>query len=1059
MFRTKLMFIFSIAVLPLNVVWARGTEWNDPSVTEVNAEPARAGFMVYADAASALEYEPEQSPYYKSLNGVWKFAWSRRPVDRPVDFHQAGYDTSSWKNINVPSDWQFEGFGVPYYSNITYPFEAEFPKAPENYNPVGSYVRTFEVPPQWRGKQVFLHFGAVKSAFYCWLNGRYVGYREDSKTPAEFNVTKYITDGTNTLAVEVYRWCDGSYLEDQDMWRFAGIERDVFLYATGPVAVRDIEIQSPLDDTYVNGLLSAKILLKNYSDQSEKGSLIVTLRGRSNGETIYNESKSFDLGGKSEQSIVFDKTIEAPARWSAEKPNLYDLLITVKDLQQQTLQVTAQRVGFRTCEIKNGQFCVNGKAVLVKGVNRHEHNQFRGHVLSKEDMIADIRLMKRFNINSVRCSHYPDDPYWYALCDEYGLYVVDEANIEAHGLGTYLGGEYGYNMSSPVAEQDDWLESILFRVRNMIERDKNHPCIVTWSLGNEAGKGRNFEKAYRWAKGRDPSRPVQYEQAWREPYTDIVAPMYYHIDQLEAYCRLDDENRPLIMCEYTHSMNNSTGNLQDYWDVIEAHPQLQGGFIWDWIDQGLLQQNSTGQSYWAYGGDFGPQGAPSDGTFCLNGITFPDHTPKPALWEVSKVYQNVKFKADDLAEGLFTVNNQFFFTDLSEYDVSYTITGMDKTVAEGRIDLPSGLPARTSLQVRIPDVSVTPEPGVEYFINFFVTTRQATAVVPKNHIVAYEQFRLPVFKKLTETSPASINGPGLSLKKTYEGITVYGKGFTIIFDSETADLRDYVFHGVSLIKHNLVPNFWRIPTDNDRGNHMPERCEPWKNIAAARKMQSVEVTENTANKVMIIAKSKLPPGDSDYTTTYTVLKDGRVQVQAQIKINIDDTPELPRYGMKLAVLGDLKNIIWLGRGPHENYWDRKTSAFVGLYSGTVMEQYTPYIFPQENGNKTDVRWVALQNDSGLGLLVTGKQPLEINAHHYLENDFDARVRHTIDVPFQNLTELCIDLHQQGVGGDNSWGDPVHDKYRLLGKSYSYGFILKPIEGDKTDIIREAGRLQ
>jgi beta-galactosidase len=993
------------------------------------------------------------------LNGVWKFTWSRKPTERPVNFYKRGYDTSSWKDINVPGDWQFEGFGVPYYSNITYPFKAEFPKAPEDYNPVGSYVRTFEVPSQWRGRQIFLHFGAVKSAFYCWLNGKYVGYHQDSKTPVEFNITEYLADRTNTLAVEVYRWCDGSYLEDQDMWRFSGIERDVFLYATNPVTFRNIEIQSLLDETYTNGQLLAKVLLKNYTDQSKKGSLIVTLRDRTNGETIYNESKLFVLDGKSEQTLTFDKTIEAPALWSAEHPNLYDLIITVQDDNQQTLQVTAQRVGFRTCEIKNGQFCINGKPVLVKGVNRHEHNQIRGHVLSKEDMIADIRLMKQFNINAVRCSHYPDDPYWYALCDEYGLYVVDEANIEAHGLGTYLGGEYGYNMTSPVAEQNDWLDSILFRVRNMIERDKNHPCIVTWSLGNEAGKGQNFAKAYRWAKERDPSRPVQYEQAWREPYTDIVAPMYHLIGQLEAYCKLDNENRPLIMCEYSHSMNNSTGNLQDYWDVIEAHPQLQGGFIWDWMDQGLLQHNSKGESYWAYGGDFGPEGAPSDGTFCLNGVTFPDHTPKPALWEVKKVYQNVKFKADDLAKGLFTIRNQFFFTDLSEYDISYKITGLDKTIADGRIDLPNGLPAQTFQQVRIPYTSITPEPGVEYFINFFVTTRQETPVVPKNHIVASEQFKLPVFRELAKTSPASSDGPGLSLKKTYEGITVSGRDFTVIFEPETADLKDYVFRGTSLIKRSLVPNFWRIPTDNDRGNHMPERCEPWKDIVTKRHVESIDITENTTDKVVIVAKSKLSTGDSDYVVTYMVLKDGSVEVQPQIKINKDNTPELPRYGMKLTVIGDLKNMTWLGRGPHENYWDRKTSAFIGLYSGSVMEQYTPYISPQENGNKTDVQWVALQDDKGRGLLIAGRQPLEINAHHYLESDFDERVRHTFDVPFQNLTELCIDLHQQGVGGDNSWGNPVHDKYRLLDKSYHYSFILKPIEGDKAEVIRQAVNLQ
>ncbi len=1057
MYNRKLIFLVIISLFLLNLVQAQGAEWNDPSVTDVNSEPAHATFMVYDDAKSALANQPEQSSFYKSLNGIWKFAWSRKPADRPVDFYKAGYDTGTWDDIEVPGDWQFQGYGVPYYANITYPFDANFPKAPEDYNPVGSYVHKFEVPSQWQGKQVFLHFGAVKTAFYCRINGRYVGYREDSKTPAEFNVTEYLTEGDNTLAIEVYRWCDGSYLEDQDMWRFAGIERDVFLYATSPVTIRDIEILSSLDATYVNGLLSAKILMKNYTDRNENGSVTVTLQDRVNGKVLYNTSQTFHLEPKSERLVIFDKAIEAPAQWSAEHPNLYDLLIIVKDSGQKTLQVTAQRVGFRTCEVKDGQFCVNGRAVLVKGVNRHEHNHVRGHVLTKEDMIADIKLMKRFNINAVRCSHYPDDPYWYSLCDEYGLYVVDEANIEAHGLGTYLGGEYGYNMSSPVGEQTDWLKSILFRVQNMIERDKNHPCIVTWSLGNEAGKGDNFAKAYQWVKQRDPSRPVQYEQAWRDPYTDIVVPMYHLLGQLEAYCELEDENRPLIMCEYTHSMNNSTGNLQDYWDLIEARPQLQGGFIWDWMDQGLLQQNSTGQSYWAYGGDFGPEGAPSDGNFCLNGIVFPDGTPKPALWEVKKVYQNVKFKADDFSEGLFSIDNQFLFTDLSEFEVGYTFIGEGKTVAEGIVDLSGGLPAQTSQQIQVPDISVKPEPGVEYFINFFVSTTKATDMLPEGHIIAAEQFRIPVVEPLEKMSPASVSE--LSTKKTYEGITVYGDDFTIIFDSDTGDLKDYVFRGASLIKRSLVPNFWRIPTDNDRGNRMHERCEPWKDIAAKRKVQSVEITDNTPDKVVITATSKLSTGDSDYVNTYTVRKDGSVEVAAKIDINANDAPELPRYGMKLAVVGDLKNMTWLGRGPHENYWDRKTSAFVGLYSGTVMEQYTPYISPQENGNKTDVRWVTIQDKDGVGLLIVGKQLLEINAHHYLETDFDARVRHTIDVPFQNLTELCIDLHQRGVGGDNSWGNPVHDKYKLLDKSYSYGFILKPIKGDKTDIIRQAKQLQ
>ena len=714
-------------------------------------------------------------------------------------------------------------------------------------------------------------------------------------------------------------------------------------------------------------------------------------------------------------------------------------------------------MGFRTSEVKDGQFRVNGKPVLIKGVNRHEHSDTKGHVLSRDDMIRDIKLMKQFNINAVRCSHYPDDPYWYALCDEYGLYVVDEANIEAHGLGRYLGGEYGYNMSSPVAQQADWLESILFRVRNMVERDKNHPSVVIWSLGNESGKGENFAKAYHWAKDRDPSRPVQYEQAWRDDDTDIVAPMYHLIGQLEDFTRQNDP-RPLIMCEYTHSMNNSTGNLQDYWDVIEAHPQLQGGFIWDWVDQGLLKYDLKGQAYWAFGGDFGPAGAPSDGTFCINGVVFPDRTPKPGLWEVKKVYQNVKFKADNLNKGLFTIDNQFWFTDLADFDVDYTIAGLDQTVAKGDIDLPEGLAPQTSKQVTIPLSAVKPEPGVEYFLNFQVTTKQATPMLTAGHIIAAEQFKLPIFQ--APSRPAEIGDrQDLTVKQTYEGIAVHGQDFTIIFADKTGDLHDYVYRGISLMKQNLMPNFWRIPTDNDRGNHMPERCAPWKDIAGRRQIQSVNITEESPDKVTIMVTSKLATGEAEYINTYTVRRDASVAVKAAISIQADNTPELPRFGMKLALSGRFKRITWLGRGPQESYWDRKTGAFVGLYSGWISEQYTPYISPQENGNKTDVRWAVLEDDQGLGLLVVGRPLLEVNAHHYLEDDFDARVRHTIDVPFQNLTELCIDLHQQGVGGDNSWGNPVHDQYTLSDKHYEYNFVIKPVQDDKAVFMKEAISLQ
>ncbi len=1034
----------------------QSSEWNDLSIYEVGTEPKRTSFMYFPDRHSALSYDTERSSFYKSLNGTWQFSWSRKPADRVPDFYRADYDAGSWKSINVPGDWQFQGYDVPIDFNMGYAFERNVPFAPQNYNPVGQYLRDFEVPTEWKGQLVFLHFAGVNSAFYVWLNGKYLGYHEDSKTPAEFNITKYLTQGKNTIAVEVYRWPDGAYLEDQDFWRLSGIERDVFIYAVNPVAVRNVEINSPLDDKYANGKFSSKVLVNNYTDKPATGIIRLELIDRRTKKRVVQEEKTVKLPAGGSQSVAFEKTIDTPQQWSAEKPNLYDVLVTLSDNNGKPLQVIPQRVGFRTSEVKNGKFLINGKPVLVKGVNRHEHNDKVGHYVTKEDMLADVRLMKQFNINAVRCSHYPADPYYYELCDEYGLYVVDEANIECHGLITYTPTpEYFNKASSPVASEPQWRAMLQARVNSMVERDKNHPSIVIWSLGNESGYGENIKYVYDWLKGHDV-RPVQYEPCWLENSTDIVAPMYIVASQLINFTKMNDP-RPLIMCEYSHAANNSNGNLQDYWDLIEAHPQLQGGFIWDWIDQGFLQTNSDGKHYWAIGGDFGPVNVPSDGNGCINGITFPDRTPKPALWEVKKVYQNVRFKAVNLEQAVFTVKNNFFFTDLSDFNITYAIVGVDKIVSQGAVGLHDGLAPQTETRVHIP-LDTHYEAGIEYFVTFYVRTKRDRPGLAKGHLVAYEQFRLPFFKKYVNTEPVH-KDDGLVLSKTYEGITIHKKDFTIIFDQKSGELSDYVYKGVSLLRRNLVPNFWRLPTDNDRGNGMPRRCEPWKNITSKQTIKSVKIVQNTADSAVIEVQSGLSSGQSEYTNTYVIRKDGSIEVWAEIKIETESAPELPRFGMKLATIGSLKTMTWLGRGPQETYWDRKTGALVGLYSGTVMEQYTPYITPQENGHKTDVRWVALQDDNGLGLLVAGKQLIEINAHHYLEEDFDERVTHTIDVPFNNLVELCIDLHQMGVGGDNSWGLPVHDEYKLREKDYRYGFVLAPISGTTQEIIEKAKRLQ
>jgi beta-galactosidase len=1054
---TNNLSLFIALLLFPCLVKSQENEWNSPSVNVVGAEPGRASFMYYADKQSAVKNLTENSPYYKSLNGIWKFNWCRKPTDKPVDFYKTGYDVGNWKTIHVPGEWQLQGFGVPIDVNTGFGFENRFPRAPEDYNPVGSYLREFDIPVDWIGMQVFLHFEGVSSAYYVWVNGHYVGYSEDSRTGREYDITSHLYQGRNTLAVQVYRWCDGSYLEDQDFWRFSGIERNVYLYAANPAAVRNLEIIATLDDKYKAGLFSTNVLVKNYGSGNSSPELTLELTDLRSKKTVYSQTQKMNLSGKSERSVNFNATIASVAQWSAEKPDLYDLTLTLKEGNNS--QVIAQKVGFRRIEIKNQQFLVNGKPVYIKGVNRHEHNQYTGRSLTHEQMEKEVKQMKLFNINAVRCSHYPDDPYWYELCDEYGIYVVDEANIEAHGLITYTPApDYFHKAISPVAADPIWKDALQFRIKNMVDRDRNHPCIVIWSLGNESGGGANFENMYRWLKSYDNSRPVQYEPCYLDNATDIAVPMYYVESQLLGFLRKNDP-RPLIMSEYSHAANNSNGNLQDYWDLIEQYPQLQGGFIWDWIDGGIAQINANGEKYWAHGGDFGPADVPSDGNGCINGINFPDLTPKPAMWEVKKVYQNIGFKAVDLEKGVFSIKNKFFFLDLSDFEIEYEISGTGKVVSKGKVNLDKGLAPQSTVEFTIPETKIEPEPGIEYFISFYVKPKNEIMGIPYGHIVAAEQFALPCFKKVKLLRDLTGNKETLVLKRTYEGITIHKGDFTIIFDSRSGELKDYVYKSVSLLRRNLEPNFWRLPTDNDKGNGMPQRCAIWKDIKSKQTIEAVNVICETADSVLLEVKSKLSAGNSSYRNLYIIRIDGSIEVQASLRIDPDSLPEIPRFGMKLSTIGSLKQMTWFGRGPQESYWDRKTGAFVGLYSGTVMEQYTPYITPQENGNKTDVRWVALQDSNGLGILIVGKQPLEINAHHYYESSFNEQTIHTFDVPFQNVTELCIDLHQQGVGGDNSWGQPVHDKYKLLEKQYNYRFVIMPVYGNSQSILDQSRNLQ
>ncbi|MFD1257830.1 glycoside hydrolase family 2 TIM barrel-domain containing protein [Mucilaginibacter terrae] len=1018
-----------------------GQEWKDYSVLQVNAELPRASFMVYKNKHAALQNQYLPTSSYQSLNGKWRFKWSRNPSQKPNAFFENDYNVTGWKFITVPSDWQMQGYDEAYYTNSIYPYSAKFPAAPEDFNPVGSYKREFLLDPSWKGQQIMLHFKGVNSAFYVWVNGKKVGFSRDSKTPAEFNITPYVKPGSNSVAVEVYRWNAGSWLEDQDMWRFSGIERDVYVYALPQTTIWDYQTNAGLTDNYQNGKFELNLSLRNFNSVPQNGRIKIELLNSVDHAIIYSELKNWRTVMQPDVHIAFQKLIPHPLIWSAEQPKLYTLLIQLLDADGKLIQVVSQQVGFRSIESKNGRFLVNGKRVYIKGVTRHEHDAITGHVVTLQSMITDIRLMKENNINAVRCSHYPNDPRFYELCDKYGLYVIDEANIESHGLGKYIGKGYGYNMRTPTADSASWYPAHLDRTRRMFERDKNHPSIVIWSLGNEAGIGENFHKTYQWLKSHDSTRLVQYEQEWTGPYTDVVAPMYHTIPDLIAYSK-SAEQRPLIMCEYAHAMNNSVGNLQDYWDVIESHQKLQGGFIWEWVDQGLLDKAPDGTPFFGVGGDFSPKGTPSEGLFCIKGLVFPDRKPKPSLFEVKKVYQNVNIIPADITKGNFWIKNKFFFTDLSDFNIDYTIKGNGNRVSSGVINLPKGVAPGDSALISIPVNNFKILPGTEYYVMFNIRLKKSTNIINAGHIIAAEQIKIPYYKATSNNKPKLQNG--LTFTQHQSKCIVSNLDFAYTFDNKTGILSTMMYKGHNLLQEGLFPDFWRVPTSNDIGNKSPQRLAVWKNIQAFTKLNEFEAEQTTAHSIQIKINSTITSANAQLNILYTITDDGEIHVNLSFHKKDDKAPELPRFGMRLTLPGEFQDMSWYGRGPFESYWDRKTAAFVDIYRGKVQEQYTPYISPQENGNKTDVRWVSFTNKHGIGMMVKGDSLINVSAHHYQQEDLE-KASHTNEVPVKNLVELHVDLQQMGVGGDTSWGAYAHDQYRLLQSAYNYGFKITPFE--------------
>lgn len=1034
-----ILFVFAFSVR----IFGQPAEWENPKINAINKEPARASFMVYDNEKAAIADEYSKSPWYQSLNGTWKFNWVDQPEKRPVDFYKNSFDVSKWKDIPVPSDWQMHGYDYAHYVNMRYPFPMNQPFIDHKYNPVGSYKRSFTVPANWKGMDVYVYFGGVNSAMYLWINGEKVGYSEDSKTPAEFNITKYLKNGENSIAVEVYRWCDGSYLEDQDFFRLSGIERDVYLYATPKIRIADFFAKAGLDAQYVNGTFYLDVKLKSSSEKAEENlNLLVSLYDAATGEKVLTESKKLNIAKEGDASVNFSQLLNNVKQWSAEFPNLYNLTLQLQDSKGNLVVATGCNVGFRTSEIKNGQLLFNGKPILFKGVNRHETDPVTGHVISVESMMKDIQLLKQFNLNAVRTAHYPNDPMWYKLCDIYGIYLYDEANIESHG--------YGYSPDKTLGNHPDYLQMHMERTENMVERDKNHPSVIVWSLGNEAGTGSNFLATYKWIKERDKTRPVHYERAEKdtkitERHTDIQGDMYAGLGHIDRYLKKDPD-RPFIWCEYAHAMGNSTGNFQDLWDYVESHPKHQGGFIWDWVDQGFYKTNKKGLKYFGYGGDFEPEGTYTDLNFCANGLVWPDRTVHPAIWEVKKVYQYIKIRPVNLETYRFEVKNMFDFTNLSEYKIRWEVFANGISFQKGELPVLNVAP-RNSAIVRLDEIKIVPQPETEYYIHFYAESVKPTDMVPAGHIVATEQCKLPLFASLPMVEQKAM--PKITVKTNPDNYEVTGTGFTVTLSRKAGNLSGFNFKGSEMIKEGLQVNFWRAPTDNDFGNNMQNRLKIWKDAGKNRVVTSDSLVKINDGEIKVVFNFNLPDVESSYRSEYLINGKGEVIVKNAFTPGTKEIPELPRVGMFLGLPADFDNLKYFGRGPFENYQDRNTASFVGLYTNKVADEFVPYVRPQENGNKTDVRWLTLTNGAGKGLKFTGMQYLSVSALPYAIQDLDPGPKklniHPADLDKRDKVYVNLDLVQMGVGGDNSWGAMPYERYRVFPKKYSYSFKITPVE--------------
>ena len=1037
------------------------TEWHDLQVNAINRFPLHTSFFTYApgEVPASGKADMTKSKNFLSLDGIWKFKWVENADQRPTDFYKTDLDDSQWGTIPMPGNWEMNGYGQPEYVNVGFAWRGHFdqqpPAVPTKDNHVGSYRRIIDIPEDWDGKQVIAHFGSVTSNIYLYVNGKFVGYAEDSKVAAEFDITPYLNKGKNLIAFQTFRWCDGSWDEDQDFWRLSGVARQSYLFARdAKVQLQDIRVTPDLVNDYKDGVLNIKTTVKG------NPVVIYQLHDNVTGDVIL-QKKVQAVKGKADCTLE----IPNPKKWTAETPNLYTLhtILGYKDKQKNAVvgtSVTPVKVGFRKVEIKNKQFLVNGQPVLIKGADRHEMDPDGGYVVSEERMIQDIKIMKRLNINAVRTCHYPDDPRWYELCDEYGIYLVAEANQESHGFG------YG---NDAAAGKPMFAKQIMERNQHNVSLFYNHPSIVTWSLGNETKMSSNFLKAYQWVKSQDASRPLQYEQAGTGEGTDIFCPMYYSVDDCEKYSKNPTSTKPLIQCEYNHTMGNSGGNLKDYWDLIRKYPIFQGGFDWDFVDQALhrqilepmtidadrLNNNQLRKIEYTYGGDYNNYD-PSDNNFNCNGIIGPDRQLNPHAYEVAYQYQNIWATLKDAAKGEVNVYNENFFRDLSNYALAWSLIEDGVETQNGTIADIDVAPHQTKTFTLPYDL--TQAKGKEIFLNIDFRLKKAEPLMEAGQIVAYNQLTVKEKKccghcsdKLAKAQDGKKVKTKFTDKKGEQDITVSTADLTVKVNRTTGLISEYTYQGKSFLGEGgtLKPNFWRAPTDNDMGAGFQKKFKAWKNPKL--ELSGITIEKNKkANTYTICANYNMPEVKGKLELIYQIMPNtGAVKVTENfIATEGEKVSDLFRFGMQMQLPYEMDKSQYYGRGPIENYSDREDCMKIGIYSNDADNQYFPYVRPQESGTKGDIRWWKQTDAAGFGFMVKNCKPFYASALHFdteeLDDGDEKDQRHSFNLKKSKYTNLFLDGEHMGVGGENSWGAWPLEKYRIHYGDKTFSFTIIPL---------------